>query len=83
MKIYDIFVHLEEQSDPEIWERALRENSNLALDWLWLATLVGGEKRSYSIKRAMEIDPLAADYLPRSAVASFAGQERTAEPCTT
>lgn len=58
MKMYDALVHLEHETpnnDP--WERAVREDSNRSLDWLWLAVHVEGEKQRLCLRRAREIDP--------------------------
>ncbi len=87
MMIFDEFVRLEpETPEQELWERALQQDSNLALDWLWLATRVDGEKRRYSLERASTIDPLAVR-APRKRRGRLAGilrepgSRRAAEPC--
>jgi hypothetical protein len=41
-----------------LFAEALRENSNLEMDWLWLATVVTSlDERGYCLQRALEINP--------------------------
>ena len=41
-----------------LFATALREDSNLAMDWLWLASLLEDEQeRQYCLQRAHYIDP--------------------------
>jgi len=88
MKIFDVFVHLERETpDQQIWERALEEDSNLAYDWLWLATQVEGDKRQYALRRACDIDPQAAELseTQRGTLAAMlrllGPRKRAADPC--
>jgi hypothetical protein len=42
----------------DLFAQALREGSNLEMDWLWLATMVVTDgQRSYCLKRALHINP--------------------------
>jgi hypothetical protein len=47
-----------------IYAQALRDNSNLALDWLWAATQVkSASQRAYCLDRALTIDPASVPAL--------------------
>ena len=42
----------------ELFQQGLHEDSNLELDWLWLATVVTRDyERVYCLQRALWIDP--------------------------
>lgn len=42
----------------DLFLQGLRENSNLEMDWLWLATQVGCDaERRYCLRRALAINP--------------------------
>jgi hypothetical protein len=46
----------------ELFVQALRDDSNLALDWLWLANQVMRDwQRCYSRTRALAIDPKSVE----------------------
>ena len=45
----------------DLFAQALREDSNLEMDWLWLATKVQTEsQRAYCLRRALRINPRSA-----------------------
>jgi hypothetical protein len=42
----------------DLFAQALRDDSNLEMDWLWLATRVRTDgQRSYCLRRALRINP--------------------------
>ncbi len=48
----------ENSSTLSLFQQALRENSNIELDWLWLATRVAREgERRYCLEQALRINP--------------------------
>ena len=45
----------------DLFSQAVREDSNLEMDWLWLATRVGSSaQRRYALGRALRINPHSA-----------------------
>lgn len=44
-----------------LFQQALQEDSNLEMDWLWLATKVSSiAQRRYALERALHINPRSA-----------------------
>ena len=51
----------EDPTANDLFAQALRDNSNLEMDWLWLATKVLTEgQRAYCLRRALRINPRSA-----------------------
>jgi hypothetical protein len=45
----------------DVFAQGLREDSNLEMDWLWLATQVRTDgQRAYCLRRALRINPRSA-----------------------
>jgi len=45
----------------DLFAQALRDDSNLEMDWLWLATKVQTDgQRAYCLRRALRINPRSA-----------------------
>ncbi len=60
-----ILTHKESTGDElfidDLFLQAVREDSNLEMDWLWLATTVSSNaQRSYALDRALHINPWSA-----------------------
>src|SRR5215813_11210984 len=48
--------------EDELFYTMMRDDSNLAMDWLWLATQVTtDDRRRYCLRRALLIDPASKD----------------------
>lgn len=51
-------VQIDTMTPDDLFLLGLRENSNLEMDWLWLATRVGCDgQRRYCLRRALTINP--------------------------
>ena len=62
-----------------LFAQAMRENSNLELDWLWLATQVSqASEQQYCFERALYINP--ASESARRALRPFAARPVKAVP---
>ena len=50
-----------DQSTEDLFAQALRDDSNLEMDWLWLATRMRTDsQRVYCLRRALQINPRSA-----------------------
>jgi hypothetical protein len=50
-----------EPTSDDVFAQGLREDSNLEMDWLWLATQVRTDgQRAYCLRRALRINPRSA-----------------------
>ena len=56
--LQDQFVRVDSTTSDDLFLQSLQEDSNLEMDWLWLATQVisDGERR-YCLQRALAINP--------------------------
>jgi len=56
--LQDQFVRAEPTIADDLFIQGLREDSNLEMDWLWLATQVTSDgERRYCLQRALAINP--------------------------
>lgn len=56
--LQDQFVRADPTIADDLFIQGLREDSNLEMDWLWLATQVASDdERRYCLQRALTINP--------------------------
>ena len=56
--MYDQHIQTDAMTSDDLFLQGLRENSNLEMDWLWLATRVSSDgQRRYCLRRALTINP--------------------------